>query len=445
MGGAYHRRLARVYAFLTTPGQRILEIGCGEGDLLAACRPSFGVGIDFTASMITRARRRHPQHHFAVADGQEIPVRAAFDSFLLSDLLNDVWDVQTVLAEVKRVASPHSRILLNFYSRLWEMPLTVAEKLGLAKPVLRQNWLTVDDVRNLLALEGLRVVRSWQEFIFPFDLPIVGPILNRFVARFWPFRHLGMANFVVAAAEPPRSPGASVSVIVPARNEAGNIRPLLEQLPAISPQPEVIFVEGHSREGTFETIRRELEARPGQPIRLLRQSGEGKGDAVRAGFDAATGEILVILDADLSVRPSDLPRFIEALRQGRAEFVNGVRLVYPMEGQAMRFLNLIGNKLFSYLFSWLLGQPVKDTLCGTKAMWREDYRRLSAGRAYFGEFDPFGDFDLLFGAAKLGLTLVDLPVRYQRRSYGTTNIHRWRHGWLLLKMAAFAAARMKFI
>ena len=178
--------------------------------------------------------------------------------------------------------------------------------------------------------------------------------------------------------------------------------------------------------------------------RLLRQTGKGKGDAVRLGFGEATGDILMILDADLTVPPQDLPRFYDALRTGKGEFVNGVRLVYPMERQAMRFLNLVGNKFFSLAFSWLLGQPIKDTLCGTKVLWRADYERIAANRAYFGDFDPFGDFDLLFGAAKLNLKLVEIPIRYRERTYGTTNIQRLRHGWLLLKMVAFAAGRIKF-
>ena len=153
----------------------------------------------------------------------------------------------------------------------------------------------------------------------------------------------------------------------------------------------------------------------------------------------------MILDADLTVAPEDLPRFYEVLYSGKGEFVNGVRLVYPMEKEAMRLLNLIGNKFFSLAFSWLLGQSIKDTLCGTKVLWKADYRMISANRAHFGDFDPFGDFDLLFGAARLNLKIVDLPIRYRERTYGTTNIQRWKHGWLLAKMVLFAAGRIKFV
>jgi hypothetical protein len=166
---------------------------------------------------------------------------------------------------------------------------------------------------------------------------------------------------------------------------------------------------------------------------------------VRLGFTKAAGDILMILDADLTVAPRDLPRFFEAIASGQGEFINGVRLVYPMEDEAMRFFNLVGNKFFSWAFSWLLGQPIKDTLCGTKVLWRTDYERIAANRSYFGDFDPFGDFDLLFGAAKLNLKIVEIPIRYAARRYGTTNIERWKHGWILLRMVLFAARRIKFV
>jgi glycosyltransferase involved in cell wall biosynthesis len=208
---------------------------------------------------------------------------------------------------------------------------------------------------------------------------------------------------------------------------------------------EIVFVEGHSTDKTFKTIESAIAAHPGSNARLYRQGGKGKDNAVRLGFENAKGEILMILDADLTVAPSDLVRFYDAIAAGKGEFINGVRLVYPMEDEAMRFFNLIGNKFFSWAFSWLLGQPIKDTLCGTKVLWRADYLRIAANRSYFGDFDPFGDFDLLFGAAKLNLKIVEIPVRYAARRYGTTNIQRWKHGFILLRMVLFAARRIKFV
>ena len=240
-------------------------------------------------------------------------------------------------------------------------------------------------------------------------------------------------------------PAPRVSVIVPARNEAGNIAAIFDRTPKLGSATELIFVEGGSRDDTYARIEREIAARPGQSCKLLKQTGKGKGDAVRLGFAHASGEILMILDSDLTVPPEDLPRFVDALTSGKADFANGSRLVYSMEKEAMRFFNLVGNKLFSLAFTWLLGQPIKDTLCGTKVLWREDYEEIAANRQYFGDFDPFGDYDLLFGAARLNLKIMDVPIRYRDRTYGATNINRWSHGWLLLRMVSFAARRIKFI
>jgi glycosyltransferase involved in cell wall biosynthesis len=324
----------------------------------------------------------------------------------------------------------------------------VTQRLGLSKPNLQQNWLTVEDITGLLALAGFEVIRDWQEILWPLPTPLLDVFFNRFVVKAWPFRYLALANFVVARPVPQHADHAtepSVSVVIPARNEAGNIPHIFARIPNVGRETELVFVEGHSKDGTYAAIERAMAEHPERSSRLLRQSGVGKGDAVRLGFEHAKGDILIVLDADLTVPPEDLPRFYEVMRSGKGEFVNGVRLVYPMEDEAMRFLNLLGNKFFSLAFSWLLGQPIKDTLCGTKALWKSDYELLAANRAYFGDFDPFGDFDLLFGAAKRNLKIVDLPIRYRERTYGTTNIHRWRHGWLLLKMVLFAARRIKFV
>jgi SAM-dependent methyltransferase len=449
-GDSYRRRLAHIYRSLVAPGQRVLEIGCGRGDLLAALDPAEGVGVDFSERMIAVAGQRHPQLHFVRADAHELGqhVQGPFDAIILSDLVNDLWDVQTVLQEVARVSHPQTRIILNAYSRLWEAPLSIARRLRLARPTLQQNWLTVDDIAALLRLTDFEPVRHWQEVLWPLPTPILERVCNRFLVKLWPFRLAALSNFLVArpAPRPSARPAEPlVSVVIPARNEAGNIEQIFARTPELGRGTELVFVEGHSHDDTYAVIERAIAAHPERRTRLLRQSGVGKGDAVRLGFAAASGDILIILDADLTVPPEDLSRFYAALQSGKAEFVNGVRLVYPMEHQAMRFLNLLGNKFFSLVFSWLLGQPVKDTLCGTKALWRSDYELIVANRAYFGDFDPFGDFDLLFGAAKLNLKILDLPIRYRERTYGATNIHRWKHGLLLLRMVRFAAGRIKFV
>jgi hypothetical protein len=366
----------------------------------------------------------------------------------LSDLVNDLWDVQQVFEMAASIAKPDTRLIINAYSRLWELPLALTERLNLAWPTLYQNWLTVEDITNRLKLTGFQVVRHWSEILCPVNIPVLQPFLNRFVVKLWPFRLAALSNFVVARPLRPQKPVADkplVSVIVPTRNEAGNIAQIFERVPEMGRGTELIFVEGHSADNTYEVIESAMNSGSERKCKLFKQNGSGKGDAVRLGFDQAEGDILMILDADLTVPPEDLPRFYEALVSGKGEFINGVRLVYPMEDQAMQFFNLLGNKLFSLGFSWTLGQPIKDTLCGTKVLWKKQYEVIAANRSYFGHLDPFGDFDLILGAARLNLHIVDLPIRYRERRYGSTNIQRWKHGLLLLRMAVVSALRLKFV
>jgi SAM-dependent methyltransferase len=445
-GGIYHRRLEEVYRFLIPPGSKVLEIGCAKGDLLAALQPSAGVGVDFSEEMLRWASGSHPGLHFILADAHDLSMlNEKFDYIILSDTLDDLWDVQEVFRQINPLCESHTRLILNLHSYLWELPISLAQKLGLAVPTLQQNWLVRADIVNLLRLTSFEPVRIWQEFLAPMPVPGLDGLVNQFLVRFWPFNELALTNFFVArSAASIQEKAPTVSVIIPARNEAGNISAIFERVPAMGSATELIFIEGHSRDDTYAVIEQEIKLHPERKSKIYKQQGVGKADAVRLGFEKATGELFMVLDADLTVPPEILPRFYEALVSGKGEFINGVRLVYPMEKQAMQFLNLVGNKFFSLAFSWLLGQPIKDTLCGTKVLWRSDYQRIVANRSYFGEFDPFGDYDLLFGAAKLNLKIVDLPIRYRERTYGSTNISRWKHGWLLLRMVLFAAFRLKF-
>ncbi|MGV3772002.1 MAG: glycosyltransferase [Verrucomicrobiales bacterium] len=439
----YHRLLERYFRFLIPENASVLEIGCGIGDLLASLKPKRGVGIDFSASMIALAQNRHPSLQFITAEAGSIPLDEKFDYIVLSDLVNDLPDVQSVLEHVRKFAHPGSRLVLNFFNNVWRPILGMAEETNHKAPTLEQNWLSSTDMRNLLNLAGWELIKRDTRILFPLELPLVEPFFNQLLAPILaPFC---LTIFQVARLQPAtEQPHYSCSVIVPARNEQGNILAAVERIPEMGKGTEIIFIEGHSRDRTWAEIHSAAEKYPGRKIKILKQQTKGKGGAVREAFDQAAGEILFILDADLTVPPEQLTKFYDAVRM-RGEFINGVRLVYPMENEAMQFLNMVANKIFGLAFSWLIGQSIKDTLCGTKVLFRSDYEKIKANRAYFGEFDPFGDFDLLFGAAKLNLKIIDLPVRYQARTYGSTNIHRWSHGMLLLRMVMKAAGRLKFI
>jgi SAM-dependent methyltransferase len=442
----YHRLLERYFTFLIPPGARVLEIGCGLGDLLAAVKPSRGVGVDFSSAMIAQARERHPELTFHLAEAIEFAPSEQFDYVVVSDLINDLPDVQALFTRLRAHVHPGSRLVVNFFNNLWRPILALAEGLGLKAPTLPQNWLSTDDVANLLHLAGWELVKADTKILWPLTTPLLAPLVNRWLAPLPILRHCCLTIFAVARPRTsvPKEQEYRCSVVIPARNEAGNIEAAVQRVPNMGQGTEIIFVEGHSKDNTWEEIQRVAAAYPERQIKILKQQSKGKGGAVREGFAAASGDLLFVLDADLTMPPEQLPKFYEVLRSGTADFVNGVRLVYPMTQEAMRFCNMIGNKFFSTAFSWLLGQQIKDTLCGTKVLFRNQYQDIARHRSFFGDFDPFGDFDLLFGAAKLNLRILDLPIRYQARTYGDTNINRWRHGWLLLRMVVFAATRMKF-
>lgn len=451
----YYAYLTRVLRARIAPGQRILDIGCGSGDLLEALEPSYGVGIDLSARAIAAARARPTGAlRFLEGDGgdPQLLARAGgpFDAVVLVNVVTHLSDVQRTFERLRAVCHSRTRIFIYSYSRLWQPVLRAAELLGLKHQAPPESWLPPEEVRSMLWLADYEVLRGDCQIICPGHVPLLSDFLNRFVGHLPGLEWLSLMYGIVARPAPhafpeARSPHPSTSVIVPCRNEAGHIRKLAARLPELPPESEVLFVEGHSQDDTEAVIRQVIAENADRPFRLLKQKGRGKGDAVRCGFEQARGEVVLILDSDMGVAPEDVPKFVDALARGKGELVNGSRIVYPMETRAMRFLNLLGNKLFAWLFSWILGQQVRDTLCGTKALYRVDYERIAANRAFFGDFDPFGDFDLLFGAARLNLRIVDVAVRYHEREYGTTNISRFRHGWLLLRMSAFAAHKLKFV
>lgn len=315
-------------------------------------------------------------------------------------------------------------------------------------PQERQNWLNQGDIENLLDLADFEIIKVKQRFIVPIDIPVLTKVVNRYLSQLPFFRLFCIYKCVVARKRLSRSSRSrySISVIIPARNEKGNIESAVLRMPKMGKGVEIIFVEGNSSDSTLDEIKRVVNKYQNTlDLKYAVQDGKGKGDAVRKGFAMATGDILCILDADLTVPPEELPKFYEAIASGRGEFINGSRLVYSMEKEAMRTLNIIGNKFFSIMFTWLLDQRFKDTLCGTKVIFKADYENLIANRSYFGEFDPFGDFDLIFGASKLNLKILEIPIRYKERTYGTTNISRFKHGLILIKMCLFAMKKIKFI
>ena len=425
----------------------VLEVG-SRGDLVAALPNQERLGIAQSADLAAEAGRRHPEITFEVGSVERLPSGRQVDAVICDRLCHTVTDVRAWLESLRERLTEHGIIYLTAYNHLWEFGARAAEAAGWKTPAPTTNWLSHNDFQNLFNITGLEMVRFEDRLLLPVQVPGLSLLVNRYLAklplveRFSLYRLYALRRRDVSATPRP----LSVSVIVPTRNEAGNVAGAIERTPVMGSSTELIFVEGGSTDGTWETIANAIKDYRG-PLKLsaYQQTGKGKGDAVRLGFAKATGDVLMILDADLTVPPEELPVFYDVIARGQGDYVQGTRLVYPMQPGAMRFFNRVGNQAFSHLFTYLLQQPIKDTLCGTKVLRRRDYERLAAARHVFGDFDPFGDFDLIFGAARLNLKIVEVPVRYQERLYGSTNISRWKHGWLLLKMSAVAANKLKYV
>ncbi|WP_282036936.1 bifunctional class I SAM-dependent methyltransferase/glycosyltransferase family 2 protein [Saccharicrinis aurantiacus] len=447
----YWNSISKYCNYFIQEDSSVLEVGCGTGDLLQTINCKRKVGIDFSIEMIKLAKEQHSEIEFHEMEAENISLNEKFDVIILSNVIGLLPDIEHVFKQLHNVTHPKTRIIVTYYNRLWEPIIRFAELLRFKRKSPQQNWLSTKDIENLLYLSDFDAYKSNRNMLVPYNIPIISGFLNRIISRLPLFNKLGLNTFVFARPIPKiltpdeRNKLYSTSVVIPARNESGNIEDAIKRIPDFGKHIEIIFVEGNSTDNTWETIQSmKNKYQHTHDIKIMQQTGKGKGDAVRKGYDAATGDILMILDADLTVPPEDLPKFYDAIASGKGEFINGVRLVYPMEKNAMRPLNTIGNHFFSKLFSYILERPIKDTLCGTKVMFRKDYLKLAANRKFFGEFDPFGDFDLLFGAYKLNLKLIDLPIRYKERKYGDTNISRFRHGLILLRMSAFAAIKIKF-
>jgi SAM-dependent methyltransferase len=449
----YWNEISHYCRYFSHEDSSVLEVGCGSGDLLATIEGSRKVGIDFSEEYIAWAKEKHHEKNmeFLQMDANAIQLNEKFDLIIISNLIGFVDDIQNVFEQVKKVSHPNTKVIVQYYNSLWEPIIKFAEVIGLKKKTPLQNWLNSRDINNLLFVSGFDVYRNTKRLIFPLWVPLLSFILNRYLAKFPFFRFFSLNLYSFAKPLPENNEEEyatkySTTVVIPARNESGNIENAITRLPKFGKHVEIIFIEGNSTDDTWEKIQ-EIQKKYSatHDIKIGQQKGKGKADAVREGYKIATGDILMILDADLTVPPEDIPKFYNAIASSKGDFINGTRLVYPMDKEAMRFLNYLGNHFFSWAFTWLLEQRFKDTLCGTKVMFRTDYIKLTKNRKYFGEFDPFGDFDLLFGAHKLNLKIVEVPIRYRERTYGTTNISRFKHGVILLRMCAFASRKCKFI
>lgn len=440
----FYGRLKRALQFIVQPNKRVLEIRCQTGDVLASVEPSFGAGVEIGGAMVELAKAKHPELHFVQGDPETLDLGETFDYILFSHIFDTV-DILKAFERIRAHCTEDTAVLVINYNQLWQPILSLASKLGLRSKFVEPNWVSENDIRNFLKLAGFRPVRKYRLVLFPKWIPLLSAFANDFLARLPGLRRLCLMQIMVARpiAPPRRNEEVTVSVIVPCRNEEGNIQAAVERIPQMGRSTEILFCDDKSTDGTANEILRMQSLHRDRDIRLVEGPGICKAENVWTGFRAARGDVLMILDADLTVMPEELPMFLQALISLRGDFVNGSRLVYPMRQQAMKFANLIGNKFFGMVFSFLLDQRIKDTLCGTKVFWRKDWLRMEPNLGTWGIQDLWGDYELLFGASKLQLEIVEVPVHYQERVHGVTKMTRvFSNGWRMLRICWHAWHRL---
>jgi hypothetical protein len=447
----YYELLNRLFRFLVEPEKKVLSVRSDTGNLLAVVRPSSGKGIEICDEIAEIAKQRNPSFEFAVAFPDKQEFQRAFNpdekfDYIFFNDIGDTVDVLQALRNLRPLCQRHTRVLITTYNHLWEPFVTFAEWIGMKVPRTEQNWLSTSDIQNLLKLAGFEALETHRIVLFPKYLPLVSGFLNRFCARLPFLSKLCMTQVVVARMlpMPVLREKLEVSVVIPCKNEKGNVEDAVRRIPHLAGRTELIFCDDQSTDGTAEEVLRVQSLYPGTNIRLEHGPGVCKSRNVWTGFDSAKGDILMILDADLTTIPEELPYFVDVMVSGQAEFVNGSRLVYPVPKGAMTGANMLGNKFFSVAFTYLLGQRVKDTLCGTKVLWRSDWQRIKPMLGSWGIEDRWGDYELLFGAAKLNLKILDLPVHYQERIYGSTKMTKvFRNGLVMLKMCWHGFVKLK--
>lgn len=421
----YYERLEGLLRYIVEPGKRVLEVRCQTGHLLASVNPARGVGVDISEKLVAIAQANYPALHFVQAEPESVELGEKFDYILFSHVFDTV-DILKAFERVRQHCTEETRLLIINYNPLWQPILEAASKSGLRTPFVEPNWVGEKDLAGFLNLARFRLLRTHRILLFPKYIPLLSTLLNEYLGRLPGLRKLCMMQVMVARIEPEAARGedVTVSVIVPCRNEQGNVTPAVERIPDMGKHTEIIFCDDKSTDGTADEVRRQQQLHPERDIRLLNGPAICKAENVWTGFRGAKGDVLMILDADLTVMPEELPIFFQAIIEKRGEFINGSRLVYPVPKAAMKFANRVGNKIFGMVFSFLLDQRIKDTLCGTKVLWRADWLRLEKNLGNWGIKDLWGDYELLFGASKLHLEIVEVPVHYQERVYGTTKMTR---------------------
>jgi ubiquinone/menaquinone biosynthesis C-methylase UbiE len=423
----YYDTIKEFVRRIIPPGNKVLEVGCGTGDILAHVKPGTGVGVDISPEMVSIAAKKHPEYRFVAGAIEDLDLGEKFDYIIVVDVMDHVQDVHDVFKALFKLCHPATKIILTTINPWWDPVLDLAEKVGAKMPEGPHNFIEKRNLETMAEAADLKISYSGYLLLFPKYIPVFSYLVNSIGTRLWPLYKMSFVQYMIIQPGPENHNdlGLGCSVVIPCHNEEDNVQEAIKRVPQMGVYTEIIVVNDGSTDRTAEKVRELLPQYPN--LKLIDYSpNKGKGHGVWSAFEAASQDVVMILDADMTTPPEELPRFFEPLNKGMCGFVNGTRMVYPMEGQAMRTLNLFGNKIFGLIMTFLIGQRISDNLCGTKALLKKDALTFQRG------LDRWGDFDLLFGAAYRGLKILEVPVHYKERKAGVSKMQTLRHGLHLL-------------
>lgn len=431
----YYTQIQRLLKFLIPPGKSILYFGCYREDVIYSLDASSSVVIN---EEVDERISKNKSVEFVHCKYHLYNPQQEYDYIILDTVIGKTENINLLLRNISSACSSHTRIIIHQENYLWRPLLNFAASFGLKKQEKTQNWLSIKDVETYLETAGFESTRVYKKNIFPLKAGFLGPILNHFFSTIPVLDFLKLDQFIVGRFNKPFTQlksSSSLSICLTVKDEEHNIEPIVSSLPVLCENQEILFVEGNSTDNTAKEIERMKMLFPHKNIRLIKQPGKGQGDAIHTGFKEAKGEIIILYEGDGTSEPYDIQYFYEAIEAGRFEFIEGSRFVYPLSHKCMPLANKIGNVVFAKWFSFFLNQRTTDVLSGIKAIRKKDYEKIYNTWGFLGIPDPFGDFELLFGSARYGLKIGEIPIRYKPRVFGESKTSVFKHGWYLLKMA----------
>lgn len=356
-----------------------------------------------------------------------------YDCIVLSDMFEVNDDILGLLKLLKKNLNNDGTILLTSITPIWDGVLSILEMLNLKNKSKKRSYIHLNKLSAVLDTINFQITGKRTRQYFPFKLFYFGNIINNFLEIILYFFNFGIRSYftIKEIEDTAEKDVLSKTIIVPAKNEEGNLNELINRIPYLGNNVEVIISCGISNDNTLG-MAKSLKS-DNFIIKVIEQTSKGKANAVWEACEQSSNDLIAILDADLSVDPEELSSFFELIETKKCDFVNGTRLIYSMEKGSMRFINNFGNRLFQYVVSKIIRLPLTDSLCGTKVFKKNLYEKIKKWQSVVKIKDPFGDFDLLFAAAYSSQKIVEYPIHYRARKYGTTQIRRFKDGFKLIK------------